>query len=59
MWNSAGENNKRAKLDWPKVRKIRFLAKFGKVSQRELALKFGVAQTMIGKIVRGDSWKEY
>ena len=61
MWNlsTKGEDNAMAKLDWAKVRKMRFLYKFGKASQQELSKRFNVAQTTVSKIVRNAAWNEY
>lgn len=56
MWKSKGENNKNAKLTAKEVEKIRFLYKFGKLTQAELGAKFGVGGTSISRIVRGVGW---
>lgn len=55
---ASGEKSGRAKLTFNQVRKIRFDYKKGGISQRELAKIFGVGKTIIGNIVRNESWKE-
>lgn len=46
-----------AKLNGVKVRTIRKLYGSGNYSQSDLATKFGINQTQISRIVRGDHWK--
>lgn len=62
MWSKGrkshrGERNSRAKLTKEDVQKIRNLysAEYGQ--QPLLAKQFGVSRTMIGYIVRGQSWR--
>ncbi len=51
-----GEEHGRAKLTWEQVQEIRKLYAEGKMSQRELAKKFGVSQTTIFRICHGKNW---
>lgn len=53
-----GEKAGNSKLTWKDVREIRDLYAGGKWMQRELGEKFGVTQTCIGSIIRGETWKE-
>ena len=50
-----GETNGNAKLTENQVREIKRLR--GVVSQRKLAVSFGVDYTLIGQIQRGQAWK--
>lgn len=53
----AGEKNYKSKLnDW-QVIKIRELWDSGELSQRDLAIVFGVTKTSIVQIVKRNSWK--
>lgn len=52
-----GEANGNAKLTDRKVIKIRRLYATGKHTQRALAEMFGVARSLIGRIILGESWK--
>jgi hypothetical protein len=53
----AGENNGRARLNWPKVRAIRAAAASG-TSQNDLARQYGITQAHVSYIVRGLRWPE-
>lgn len=53
-----GEKNPTAKLTWAKVTEIRRLYANGGVSQRALGEMFGVEQTSVGFVVRGETWRE-
>ncbi len=55
----AGAANGRAKLDDGDVAAIRRLHATGGWSQRKLAERFGVSQSLIGHVVRGLAWKLY
>lgn len=46
------------KLSWPEVREIRARYMAGGERQVDLASSFGVDQTTISTIVRGQTWKE-
>jgi len=52
----SGEKNGKAKLTVKDVEIIKSLK--GTMSQSKIAAKFGVSQTAIGKILRGESWAE-
>jgi hypothetical protein len=53
-----GEENGHAKLTRIQVASIRAEYATGKVSQRNLARQYGMAQTTIGAILRGKTWKD-
>lgn len=55
-----GENNPSAKLNWGKVNKIReeYIRGDRENGTQGLAEKYGVTNVMIGKIVRGECWKD-
>lgn len=53
-----GELTNNAKLNARKVALIRAMYKPPNVVQKDLAKLFGVTQTMIGFIVRNESWRE-
>lgn len=46
------------KLTWAKVVRIRKMYFSGKITQKELAKKFGLNQSTISRIISGDKWKE-
>jgi DNA invertase Pin-like site-specific DNA recombinase len=50
-----GEKNGRAKLTEEDIRQIRALKDQG-VTQRKLAAQFGVGQSQMSRIVRGEQW---
>jgi hypothetical protein len=58
QYKPRGETNAQAKLDVSKVGDIRTLYASGRYSQAELGRQFGVSQTAIGMIVRGETWQE-
>lgn len=51
-----GEKNPRAKLTRPQVARIRRLYADGFASQQWLGAQYGVSQTTVGRIVRGEAW---
>ena len=51
-----GDANPAAKLGWGDVDEIRRRYAAGGTTQRQLAAAFGVHQTVIGNIVRGETW---
>jgi len=53
-----GASHHRAKLNERQVLEIRSLYRTKRYSQRALGRKFGMHQTVVGKIIRGDLWKE-
>lgn len=53
-----GEDNANTKLDWSKVRKIRSEWLSTKISQRDLADKYGVSKGCIQDILEGKTWEE-
>jgi hypothetical protein len=53
---AAGEQHGSAKLDEIQVRKIRALAKLG-FTHRKLAHLYGVTHSVIGAIVRRETWR--
>jgi len=55
--SSPGERNGATKLTWEHVARIRSIYTTGEVTQAKLASDFGVSQSLIGLIVRGDIWK--
>ena len=60
LFNTSGENNPSAKLNRLQVDLIRKEYVFGSKEHgtRALGKKYGVTDVMIGKIVRGECWKE-
>lgn len=56
--DTRGEKNGRAILTYKKVSKIRSLYKTNKYTQIELANKFGVKKSIIGRIITNIAWKE-
>lgn len=52
-----GEKHHAAKLTTNDAKKIKKMYACGNISQSRLASLFGVSQTQIGRIVRGDRWK--
>ena len=52
-----GEDHHYSKLDNNKVKEIRQLYASGIITQRKLAIKFGVKQSTIGAIVNNITWK--
>lgn len=51
-----GENHPQAKLTPRNVQDLRCMYATGDWSQRELATKFAISQTQVGRIVRNESW---
>jgi hypothetical protein len=51
-----GELNANAKLTVADVIEIRRIYSIGFATQKQLARRYGVGQTHIGRIVRGESW---
>lgn len=51
-----GTKNNQSRLTDEKVAEIRRLYAAGLGLQREIAAQFGVTQTMVGNIVRGEAW---
>lgn len=58
LYTNMGEQNPSAKLNWDKVDEIRLLAQLKTYTHKQIAEKFGVGQTAITNIVRGQKWKE-
>lgn len=59
-WATYTENNrnrKNVRLDIEKVRDIRSAVSSGK-SQKEMAIKYGIRQSHISRIISGHAWKE-
>lgn len=52
--DQGGDNNNGARLSEKRIREIRQL--IGSASQREIAVKFGVAQTTVSSIARRVNW---
>ena len=52
-----GEHHGSAKLTVAKVCEIRLLS--AKLTNRELAKKYGISYAQVGRIVRGERWKLY
>ncbi len=52
-----GERNGSAKLTEKKVRQIKLHGEVGKFSERELAKKYDVSQSVINNILNNKSWK--
>lgn len=60
-WNGGVKNPERArlaKLTWPKVRKIRKLARTTDLTQVQIAEKFGVSDCTVRDILKGRTWVE-
>ncbi len=53
--SNPGESHPLAKKTAIEILKIRSLS--GSVRQRDIARLFGISQTQVGRIVRGESWK--
>lgn len=53
-----GEGHHFSKLTWKSVRTIRALHKNKAITYRELAEKFNISPSMVGKIVRKENWIE-
>ena len=53
-----GSKNGNAKLSWDKIHEIRKMYATGNYTQSDLGKKFGVSQTIIGGIIRNESWIE-
>ena len=60
LFKIAGEDNPSAKLNWKQVNEIRKEYVYGDKQKgtKALSKKYGVTDVMIGKIVRGECWKE-
>lgn len=58
LWHARGSKHPLAKLTESQVRAIRKTYRAGGVTQSSLARKYGVSQTSIGRIVRGQNWSE-
>jgi len=56
--NLVGEKNGKSKLTWDDVCEIRRLYATGECSQPALGRQFGVCHSTIGRIVRGEYWRE-
>lgn len=56
LYNRKGENNPAAKLKKEQVGMIRDLTANGKISQRKIALLFGISQSSVSKITNGKKW---
>lgn len=51
-----GEKNPSSKVTWPIVAAIREEYTTGDITQRLLAEKYGIVQSQVGRIVRGEHW---
>lgn len=56
--DNAGERHPLAKLNWQKVREIRARFAAGGIRKCDLAIEYGVTQTLIGYILANKIWKE-
>lgn len=54
----AGEGNHTAKLTWEKVRQIRAEYAPGVITQKQLAERYGVEQSLISMIIRCEIWTQ-
>lgn len=52
-----GERNGQAKITWEQAREIRAL-RSQKLQYKEIAAQLGLSLAIIGKVVRGERWKE-
>lgn len=52
-----GERSHLSKLTIQKVRLIRELGKAGNISQQKIGEQFGISQTHVGRILRGEKWR--
>jgi hypothetical protein len=52
------ERNGRAKLSEAQIKEIRLAFQQGGITKRDLARQFGVHDSHIGRIVRGELWRE-
>jgi hypothetical protein len=57
-YDQTGENNPSVKLDWEKVRRIRYLYALGAEPQFALANMYDISRTEICDIVHNRVWKE-
>lgn len=53
-----GERAGKAKLTWDQVREIRHLYETRGHTQRQLGDMMGVHQSVVGRVVRGETWSE-
>lgn len=56
---ASGEDHPHTSLTEDRVREIRFEYANGRAEQTELATRFGVSQTVISHIVRGETWNPF
>ena len=56
--HAKGEHHGRAVLTWEKVRAMRheYVTGSGKITQRQLAAKWGVSQTTVHRILTNKNW---
>lgn len=54
-FSNPGERNGQSKMTHKKVKQLKTLSK--KMTQVELAEKFGISQGQVSKILRGVQWK--
>lgn len=57
--NQYGSKNPQAKLTWKLVRKIREERAEAKTPYGELAKKYNISSSTIGRVIRRESWVEY
>ena len=54
--NSKGQRNPTSKLNWKLVDKIRKEYKTGELNQQELAKKYKISTSTLGRVIRMESW---
>lgn len=57
-YSMPGETNPKAKITWDQVREVRQAYATGMVSQQSIAIDLGLNQSTVGRIVRGEIWKD-
>jgi len=55
--HNRGENSGNAKLTYKDIKEIRVVLKEGKMTQQQIADRYGVHQAAISKIKLGKRWK--
>jgi len=57
--HQCGERNNAAKLTWQDIEKIRAEYRPWKITQENIAERFGIARSNVSRIVNGKAWKDF
>ncbi len=57
--HQSGERNNAAKLTWQDIEKIRGEYRPWKITQENIAERFGIARSNVSRIVNGKAWKDF